>query len=67
MSDALDAVGKDHLTLNRTPEAITAPTQATPLAPGDPRILLHYSHAPTRGGRRNPASRRLCARLVKLR
>ena len=55
MSDALDAVGKDHLTLNKTPEAITALTQAAPLAPGDPRILLHYSHAPMRGGRRNPA------------
>ena len=51
MRGALEALGKDYLTLNKTPEAITALTQAAALAPNDPKILLHYSRALMRGGR----------------
>ena len=51
MRSALDTLGKDYLTLNKTPEAITALTQAAALAPSDPKILLHYSQALMRGGR----------------
>jgi tetratricopeptide (TPR) repeat protein len=48
---ALDALGKDYLTLNKTPEAIAALSQAAALAPSDPKILLHYSQALMRDGR----------------
>jgi hypothetical protein len=32
LSSALDALGKDYLTLNKTPETVTALTQAAALA-----------------------------------
>jgi tetratricopeptide (TPR) repeat protein len=52
---ALDALGKDYLALDKTPEAVAALDQATTLAPNDPKILLHYSQALTRAGRREEA------------
>jgi len=53
---ALDALGKDYLALNKTPQALAALSKAAELAPRDPKILLHYSQALMREGRSEEAT-----------